>query len=63
MQSTYDAFMRTNPTLEAFEVELKKYMALETEIAAITAVHNIGKQADSVCLSFLVLHGRYAHGL
>jgi hypothetical protein len=50
LQSTYDAFMRTNPTLEAFEVELKKYMALETEIAAITAVHNIGEYTDKVCL-------------
>jgi dynein heavy chain len=42
LQSSYDAFMRTNPSLEMFEVELKKYMAIETEVAAIPALHNIG---------------------
>jgi len=34
--------MKTNPTLDAFEAELKKYMAVETEIAAIPSVYNIG---------------------
>lgn len=34
--------MRTNPSLEAFEGELRKFMAIETEITDIPAVHNIG---------------------
>jgi hypothetical protein len=34
--------MRTQPTLEAFEAELRKYNALEQEIAAIPTLHNIG---------------------
>lgn len=42
LQSIYEAFMKTNPTLDAFEAELKKYMAVETEIAAIPSVYNIG---------------------
>ena len=37
--------MRTKPTLEAFEAELRKYNALEQEIAAIPTVHNIGGRA------------------
>lgn len=41
-QATYDAFMRTKPTLEAFEAELRKYNTLEQEIGAIPTVHNIG---------------------
>ncbi len=32
LQAAYDHFMQTNPTLEAFEAELKKYMAIETEV-------------------------------
>lgn len=35
--------MRTQPTLEAFEAELRKYNALEQEIAAIPTLHNIGE--------------------
>jgi hypothetical protein len=35
--------MATSPTLEAFEAELKKYMAVETEIAAIPTLYNIGE--------------------
>ncbi|KIZ06068.1 Dynein gamma chain, flagellar outer arm [Monoraphidium neglectum] len=42
LQATYDAFMRTQPNLEAFEAELRKYNALELEIAAIPTLHNIG---------------------
>ncbi|GFR42148.1 hypothetical protein Agub_g3000 [Astrephomene gubernaculifera] len=42
LQAAYDQFMRTNPTLEAFEAELKKYMAIETEVANIHGVNNIG---------------------
>jgi hypothetical protein len=42
LQATYDAFMRTAPSLEAFEAELRKYNALEQEIAAIPTLHNIG---------------------
>lgn len=41
-QAAYDAFMATSPSLEAFEGQLKQYMAIENEIAAIPAVHNIG---------------------
>uniref|UniRef100_A0A383W453 AAA+ ATPase domain-containing protein n=1 Tax=Tetradesmus obliquus TaxID=3088 RepID=A0A383W453_TETOB len=42
LQATYEAFMATSPTLEAFEAELKKYMAVETEIASIPTLYNIG---------------------
>lgn len=35
--------MAANPSLEAFEAELKKYMAIETEIASIPSVYNIGE--------------------
>jgi len=42
MQSEYSQFMATSPSLEAFEAELKKYMAIEQEIAQIPPVHNIG---------------------
>jgi dynein heavy chain len=35
--------MRTSPSLEAFEAELKKYMAIETEVTNISPVHNIGE--------------------
>uniref|UniRef100_A0A7S0GLB7 Dynein heavy chain n=1 Tax=Micromonas pusilla TaxID=38833 RepID=A0A7S0GLB7_MICPS len=42
LQSEYAAFMATEPSLEAFENELKKYMAVEEEIAKIAPVHNIG---------------------
>jgi hypothetical protein len=49
--SRYDVFMRTNPSLEAFEGELRKFMAIETEIMAIPAVHNIGAQGCTRCLA------------
>lgn len=42
LQAAYDAFTRAKPTLEAFEAELRKYNALEQEIAAVPALHNIG---------------------
>ena len=45
LQSAYEAFMKQNPELEAFEAELKKYMAIETEVSNISPVYNIGKQA------------------
>lgn len=45
LQATYAEFMRGNPSLEAFETELKKYMAIEGDIGAIPAVHNIGAVA------------------
>ena len=35
--------MRTQPSLEAFEAELRKYNTLEQEIAAIPTLHNIGE--------------------
>lgn len=61
LQAIYDAFMRTNPTLEAFEAELKKYMAIETEIASISTCHNIGRQllADYcvACHRLFKMHG------
>lgn len=42
LQEAYEKFMKTNPSLEAFEAELQKYMAIETEVANIPSVHNIG---------------------
>lgn len=42
MQEEYKSFMAQNPSLEAFEAELKKYMAIEREIQQIPPVHNIG---------------------
>jgi hypothetical protein len=42
-QATYEAFTATSPTLEAFEAELKKYMAVETQIASIPTLYNIGE--------------------
>eukprot|EP00854_Cymbomonas_tetramitiformis_P001067 gene1068-1616_t len=42
MQKEYENFMATEPSLEMFEAELKKYMAIEHEIAQIPPVHNIG---------------------
>lgn len=47
MQSAYDAFMKTQPELEAFEAELKKYMAIETEVTNISPIYNIGTTANS----------------
>lgn len=38
--------MKQNPELEAFEAELKKYMAIETEVSNISPVYNIGEQAS-----------------
>ena len=40
--SAYAEFMSRNPTLEDFEVELRKYVAIENDIQKITPVHNIG---------------------
>jgi dynein heavy chain len=48
MQSAYDKFMKTQPELQAFEAELKKYMAIETEVANISAIHNIGECVNSM---------------
>ncbi|CAD7698753.1 unnamed protein product [Ostreobium quekettii] len=42
LQEAYENFMTTNPSLEAFEAELKKYMAIETDVANIPSIHNIG---------------------
>lgn len=42
LQQVYDEFIKKGPSLDDFEGELKKYMALEIEILAISAVHNIG---------------------
>ncbi len=44
VQVAYEAFMKQNPELEAFEAELKKYMAIETEVSNISPVYNIGEQ-------------------
>jgi hypothetical protein len=44
LQSAYEAFMKTQPELEAFEAELKTYMAIETEVSNISMVYNIGEQ-------------------
>ena len=40
--TAYDAFMRKKPTLENFDAELKKYVAIEASIQKIAPVHNIG---------------------
>eukprot|EP00217_Crustomastix_stigmatica_P013603 CAMPEP_0183798542 /NCGR_PEP_ID=MMETSP0803_2-20130417/19119_1 /TAXON_ID=195967 /ORGANISM="Crustomastix stigmata, Strain CCMP3273" /LENGTH=4519 /DNA_ID=CAMNT_0026043227 /DNA_START=42 /DNA_END=13598 /DNA_ORIENTATION=- len=42
LSAEYSEFMKTKPSLEQFELELKKYMAIEQEIADIPPVHNIG---------------------
>jgi dynein heavy chain len=42
LQAAYAAFMRGKPKLEEFEAELKRYAAIEAEIAAIPTLHNIG---------------------
>ncbi|KAK9865923.1 hypothetical protein WJX84_001850 [Apatococcus fuscideae] len=42
LATEYAKFMATNPTLEAFEGELRNYMAVENEIGQIAAVHQIG---------------------
>lgn len=42
MQAEYDKFMKTNPSLEAVEVELKKYDDIEQQITVVAPVHNIG---------------------
>jgi len=41
-QEAFDAFMKKNPGLEEYERELKLYLGLEQEIAAISPVFNIG---------------------
>ena len=43
--------MKNQPSLEDFEAELKKYMAVETSINQITSTHNIGSlQLDTTPL-------------
>jgi dynein heavy chain len=42
LAAEYAAFVRTSPTVEGFEGELRKYMALEVEVGAITPTHTIG---------------------
>jgi dynein heavy chain len=42
LAAEYAAFVRTSPSVEGFEGELRKYMALEGEVAAITPAHTIG---------------------
>ena len=46
LQAAYTAFMNTNPSLEAFENELKKYMDIEKQIQSIAPVHNIGAMSS-----------------
>eukprot|EP00961_Rhodomonas_salina_P293995 3934180-Rhodomonas_salina.1 len=41
-QAEYKKFMSTEPDLEAFDNELKKYVDMEAAIHAIPAVHHIG---------------------
>lgn len=38
----YDKFIRKKPSLEDFDVELKKYVTIELHIQRIAPVHNIG---------------------
>ena len=42
MQQAYEAFMAKDPSLEDFELELKRYVDVEAEITKIAPVHNIG---------------------
>lgn len=42
LAAEYAAFVRTQPSVDAFEAELKKYMALEGEIGALTPTHTVG---------------------
>ena len=42
LAAEYAAFMRTQPTVDGFEAELRKYMALEQEVAGIAATHTVG---------------------
>ena len=42
LAAEYAAFVRTQPTVDAFEAELRKYMALEVEVGALTATHTVG---------------------
>ena len=41
-QAKYKEFMATEPDLESFDNELKKYVDMEASIMSIPAVHNIG---------------------
>ena len=41
-QKAYDTFMKTEPDIESFSKELKKYMDVEREIRNIPSVHVIG---------------------
>ena len=41
LAAEYAAFVRTAPSVEGFENELRKYMALEVEVGAITPSHTI----------------------
>eukprot|EP00002_Diphylleia_rotans_P028875 TRINITY_DN5840_c0_g1_i3.p1 TRINITY_DN5840_c0_g1~~TRINITY_DN5840_c0_g1_i3.p1 ORF type:complete len:4482 (-),score=987.95 TRINITY_DN5840_c0_g1_i3:157-13602(-) len=42
MHHAYSEFVQSNPTLEAFEGEMKKYLGVEQQIAQISPVHVIG---------------------
>mmetsp|Transcript_22862 Transcript_22862/g.57026 ORF Transcript_22862/g.57026 Transcript_22862/m.57026 type:complete len:4419 (+) Transcript_22862:2-13258(+) len=42
MQQAYQEFMAKDPSLEDFEMELKRYVDVEGEITKIPPVHNIG---------------------
>eukprot|EP00887_Chlorella_sp_A99_P001633 scaffold8.g1633.t1 len=42
VQAEYEAFMQRSPSLEEYEGQLKRLMAVETDIGLITPVHNIG---------------------
>lgn len=46
LQEAYQAFMDTNPTLEDFEAELQKYMAIQNEVDQLQNTHTLG----SLCL-------------
>ena len=41
-EEEYNHFVSTNPPLAAFDSELKKYLAIETEIDSISIFHTIG---------------------
>lgn len=45
LQEAYQAFMSTNPSLEDFEAELQKYMAIQNEVSQLQDVHILGSLA------------------
>ena len=56
-EEAYKQFLQSQPTLEDFENELKKYMNVEQEINSITSSYTIG----SLCLQTTPLKNALKH--